>query len=101
MSLHDIDKSHNTRLSPNPNINDAVGTRLAHNTNSTTYRQDSDTNYQRVTFKNGLILTYDSENRVSSVYGYIPGVSDIPVLIIAKEGYDVFADILGETAPTV
>lgn len=52
-------------------------------------------------FKQGVILTYDSENRVSSVYGYVPGLADYPVLIIAKSGYDVFTDILGLTAPTV
>lgn len=74
---------------------------MAHNTNSTSYRTDSDANSQRIAFKNNLILTYDGENRVSSVYGYIPDLSDEPVLIIAEAGYDVFVDILGLDTPEV
>jgi hypothetical protein len=52
-------------------------------------------------FKNGLLLTYDSANRVSSIYGYIPEISTTPILVIARDGYDVFTDILGVTEPTV
>lgn len=74
---------------------------MAHNTTQTTYKTESSLTPQRISFKNALILTYDSENRVSSVYGYIPELSPIPVFIIAKEGYDVFVDILGLTPPTV
>lgn len=101
MSMHDIDKSSDNRGIPRPNENDALAQRMAHNTTSTTYRKDTATNRQRVSFKNGLIITYDQDNKVSSVYGYLPSVSNIPVFIIAKAGYDVFTDILGVTAPTV
>lgn len=102
MALHDTDRRSDNRLTPSPNADDDVMNRMAHNTTSTTYRKVTDsTTKQRVVFKNGLILTYDSANRVSSVYGYIPSLSDIPVLIIAKSGYDVFSDVLGITAPTV
>lgn len=102
MSLFDIDKTNGTRLRPKPNSNDEQENRMAHNTLGTTYKTESSTaNPQRVAFKNGLILTYDSENRVSSAYGYIPALSTVPVFIIANEGYDVFEDVLGLTAPTV
>src|SRR4051812_34820076 len=101
MALHDVDKSGDDRLNPMPNHSDEQAQRMAHNTSGMTNRKDTSPNSQRVAFKQGLILTYDSSNRVSSVYGYIPSVSDVPVLIIAKTGYDVYVDILGLTAPTV
>lgn len=101
MSLFDIDKQGNYRAQPSINENDSQNQRMAHNTMGTTYRSDSDTGNQRIVFKNGLILTYDDENRVSSAYGYIPEADTIPVLIIAKEGYDVFVDILGIDPPVV
>lgn len=83
------------------NSTDDVQNRMAHNTLGTTYKTDGDDATQRIIFKNGLILTYDEDDRVSSVYGYIPEISDVPVFIIAKAGYDVFTDILDITAPTV
>jgi len=101
MSLHDIDKSGNNRTRPTPNTNDSVQNRMAHNTLGTTYKDDADDAQQRIAFKNSLILTYDNDNKVSSVYGYLPEVSDVPVFIIAKDGYDIFEDILGITAPDV
>lgn len=101
MSLHDVSKNHSRRALPSPNQNDGQSQRMAHNTNQTSYKTDSDSAHQRLTHKNALILTYDDANRVSSAYGYIPEVSSIPVLIIANEGYDVFEDILGISAPTV
>lgn len=99
--LHDISKSDSNRGLSSLNTNDEVANRMAHNTTQTTYKTESTVTSQRVAFKNGLILTYDSSNRVSSVYGYIPALSSVPVLIIAQAGYDVFTDILGLTAPTV
>ena len=101
MSLHDTDKSGNSRGNPKPNVEDSQINRMAHNTMGTTYRQDSDNNNQRIIFKNGLILTYDNDNKISSAYGYIPEASAIPVFIIAKEGYDVFIDILEIDPPVV
>jgi hypothetical protein len=75
--------------------------RPAHNTLCISYKTESTGTQQRIVFKNGVILTYDGDNRVSSVYGYVPEISSVPIFIIAREGYDVFEDILGITAPTV
>lgn len=101
MSLFDIDKHNDNRREPRPNQNDQQTQRMAHNTYGNTNRQDGDSAVQRMRFMNGLIVTYDSENRISSAYGYIPEVSAVPVFIVANEGYDVFVDILGISQPTV
>lgn len=101
MSIVDSDKISSTRSTPTLNTNDSSIVRRAHNTNGNTYRRAGGAVTQRMTFKNGLILTYDDDNRVSSVYGYIPEVSNIPVFIIAKDGYDVFTDILEISAPII
>jgi len=100
MTLFDTDKDGSKRISPKLNVDDSVANRMAHNTMSNTYR-NTESVTQRMAFKNALLLTYDSENRVSSVYGYIPELSSVPVLIIAKDGYDVFVDILETDAPDV
>lgn len=101
MTLFDVDKGGVARGKPHINQNDKRVQRAAHNTLGTTYRQDTDVAQQRIIFKNGLILTIDNDNKVSSAYGYIPELSDVPVLIIAKDGYDVFEDILGIEQPKV
>lgn len=101
MSLHDVDKSNSSRITSILNASDDLKQRMAHNTNSTTYKQEGDTNTQRIAFKNGLILYYDGEDRVSRVDGWIPELSNEPVIIIAESGYDVYVDILGLTPPTV
>lgn len=101
MSLHDISKSDSFRKIPRPNQNDQQVQRMAHNTYGNTNRQEGEVSQPRMVFKNALILTYDADNRVSSAYGYIPELSDTPLLIIANEGQDVFVDILGITPPTV
>lgn len=100
MALHDISKGPRRKL-PLPNQNDQQVQRMAHNTTQTTYKNEGSNTPQRIAHKNALILTYDSDNRISSVYGYIPELSSVPVFIIAKEGYDVFVDILGITPPEV
>ena len=100
MSLHDVSKSNDFRLEPSPNANDAQKNRMAHNTIGTTYRKDTDSNFQRVIFKNGMILYYDDEDRIIRVDGFIPALAVYPVTIIAKYGYDVFVDVLGIDAPT-
>lgn len=74
---------------------------MAHNTASPTFRTEGGKKTGRMVFKNGLILGYDAENRVSSVFGYIPALADFPVLIIARTGFDVYKDILGLDRPTV
>ena len=101
MAIHDVDKDGSDRGSPAVNAHDkAKGEPTAFGQLSTVPTTDA-TVKQRVAFKNGVILTYDDHNRVSSVYGYIPGLANYPVLIIANYGYDVYTDILGLTAPTV
>ena len=101
MALHDVSKGEKLRKLPRPNQNDAQAQRMAHNTIQTTFRQEGEESQPRLVHKNAMILTYDDENRVSSVYGYIPELSAVPVLIIANEGEDVFVDILGIDPPTV
>lgn len=101
MSLIDADKSSDNRITPQLNTPDEVLQRMAHNTMGNTYRTAGLDVNQRMAFKNGLLLTYDGENRISSAYGYIPELSSVPVLIIAEEGYDVFVDILGLDQPEV
>jgi hypothetical protein len=65
-----------------------------------TMRSDSDSNYQRVVFKNGLTLSYDDQNRIIKIDGFEPRLAVYPVIIQAKYGYDVYTDILGLTPPT-
>lgn len=101
MSIIDNDSNSSNRNSPSLNVNDDKGIRRAHNTYGNTYRRVGGTVTSRMVFKNGLILTYDALGKVSSVYGYIPELSTIPVFIIAKDGYDIFEDILEISAPTV
>lgn len=100
MGLHDIDKGGGRRLSPTPNGNDAQLQRMAHNTVSTTYRQEGATT-ARIAFKNSVILYYDDQDRIIRVDGFVPELSQYPVTIIAKYGSDVYADILGLDPPTV
>lgn len=99
MSLIDASKSSSNRSESYLNVDDLQDKRMAHNTAGNTYRTAGLDITPRMVFKNGLILTYDADDNVSSVYGYIPELSSIPVLIIANEGYDVFEDLLGITAP--
>ena len=101
MSIIDSDKVNGNRTTPQLNADDGIAVRRAHNTSGNTYRRAGGSVTQRMAFKNGLILTYDSANRCSSVYGYIPELSTVPVFIIAGDGYDVFTDILGISAPVV
>lgn len=101
MSIVDIDKVSGNRSTPDLNSNDSSIVRRAHNTNGNTYRRAGGDVTPRMVFKNGLILTYDADNKCSSVYGYIPEISRIPILVIAKDGYDVFTDVLQITAPIV
>lgn len=99
MSLFDIDKHNDNRREPRPNENDQQSNRMAHNTMGTTYRNDGDVNFQRIIFKNGLILSYDDQNRVIKIDGFEPRLVPYPVVIQAKYGFDVYEDILGITAP--
>jgi len=101
MALYDIDKSNDDRGKPSLNVNDTVQNRMAHNTMGNSYRTAGLGVTPRMRFMNSLIVTYDDEDRVSSVYGYIPEVAPYPVLITALEGYDVFADLLEIDPPTV
>lgn len=101
MSLLDVDKQNGDRANPVINSDDGVQNRMSHNTTGNSYRTAGLGVVPRMRFMNGLIVTYDEENRISSVYGYIPELSTTPVLIIANEGYDVFTDLLGIDTPVV
>lgn len=101
MAMHDIDKESGTRANPRINADDNVSNRMSHNTMGNTYRTTGVGVTQRMVFKNGLILTYDVDDKISSVYGYVPEISEIPIFVIALPGYDVFADILEISAPEV
>ena len=102
MSLFDTDKHNMDRGKPAPNHSDIVaeGAVKAHQTLSSTYKTDASVANVRMTFKNGMIIWYDDQNRPSSVYGYVPGYdSTVPVLAIAKYGNNVFTDVLGVDEP--
>lgn len=101
MALHDTDKKHGQRANPTINSDDGVINRMAHNTLGNTHRTAGSDVVPRMVFKNGLILTYDADDNISSVFGYVPELSSVPVLVIAKEGLDVYVDILGITPPVV
>src|SRR5690554_1840622 len=94
MSLIDADKNNVQRKAQSVNAPDTVINRMAHNTMSNTYRSSGSEVVAGMSWKQALQLTNDSENRYSSAFGYIPELSAIPVLIIAREGFDVFSDIL-------
>lgn len=100
MSLTDSDKTGDNRLSPSLNQSDQVVQRMGHNTNSNTYRKDTNTNSQRIAHKNTIDLYYDDQNRIIAVDGFIPELVNYPVRIEAEYGYDVYVDILGLTPPT-
>jgi len=101
MALYDVDKNTDGRESPSPNTLDQISddARMAHNTVSTTYVPSQSQPSTRIVMKNNMILTYDDQGLVSSVYGYIASLGSTPVFIIAQQGFDVFVDILGLTAP--
>lgn len=101
MALHDTDKQNDGRSQPKLNERDVMLDWPAHNSSSPTYRKDSNNNYQRIAFKNAIILFYDDQNRIIRVDGFIPQLANYPVTIIANYGYDVYTDILGLTPPGV
>lgn len=102
MTLWDVDKAGDNRGSPQPNTGDEIpgDSRMAHNTHSTVFTPSQAKPSTRIVYKNNMTLTYDANGLVSSVYGYVASVSSVPVFIIAKQGYDVFVDVLGIPAPT-
>lgn len=100
MTLHLVDKSSPNRRNPNINQTDLNSQPLAHNTTQLTYKSDGNNNPQRVIFKNGITLSYDDQNRIIKVDGFIPALAPFPVTIEAVYGYDVYTDILGLTPPT-
>lgn len=100
MAIHDVDKTSSDRGSPQPNSHDLQGVaRMAHNTTSVVPTTGTQTS--RIAFKNNVLLYYDDQNRVIRVDGFIPGLANYPVTIIAKYGNDVYTDILGLIAPSV
>lgn len=97
MSLVDADKNNVQRKAPNINAPDTVISRMSHKTSQTTYRESGSPVISRQVFVQGGTMWLDDENRVSSVYMYLPELSSIPVQITAKAGYDVFLDVLEGT----
>jgi len=117
--LYDIDKNADDRSNPTVNKHDQMplDVVMSRNTITTSYTANS-TKQARVQFQNDAltgynvsnqptlklnnngIATYDSNNNITSYYGYIQAYSSIPVLIIAKVGFDVFNDVLGIPRPT-
>lgn len=99
--IHDVDKHNDDRGTPMPNTTDVHATTdllMAKQTISTTYSVNA-TQTVRSVFKNNLLVWYDGNNNVSSIYGYLPQVSSIPISIIAVPGKDVFTDVLGISRP--
>ena len=102
MSIIDTDKGNLDRSNPSLNHDGKMPaeTIKAHGTISTTYKTDASISNLKLIMKNSLIATYDTNNNITSFYGYVPGASTtVPVLIMAKAGYDVFTDILGISRP--
>lgn len=104
MAIHNTDPHSINRTNPNPFTHDNmdIEQRSAHNTLSTSYLGNN-TNPQtnnRIRMLNNMIVTYDGQNRVTSVYGYVSSVSTVtPIFVLAKSGFDVFNDILGVPRP--
>lgn len=101
MSLHMVDKDGIDRNSPSVNTHDTTSDviRSSHQTLSTTPASPGTKQTTRVIFKNNVILYYDDQNRVIRVDGFISGLANFPITIIARYGYDVYSDILGLTPP--
>lgn len=94
MSLIDADKNNVQRKSPTINAPDTVLNRMAHNTNQTTYRESGGAVTARMQHVQAGLMWVDSDNKVNSVYMYIPELDTVPVQIIAEPGLDVFEDVL-------
>lgn len=101
MAIHIIDKENIDRSDPTPNSHDTIDAerRMAHQTLSTAYASPGIKQTARMVFKNNMLVSYDSNNNISSVYGYISSVSSVPILVIAGQGKDVFTDVLGIARP--
>lgn len=101
--MHDVDGSSQGRTSPRPSFGDALpqDTRMAHNTNSTSYNPPgANPRTDRAVFNQNSIVWYDPSNNITSFYGVISSISTVPIQVIAKPGKDVFTDVLGITRPT-
>jgi hypothetical protein len=101
--LHLVDKENMDRSAPQVNAADKLieGSQGALGTLSSSFQTAITTAPKsRMIFRNNLLLWYDDQGRVSSVYGVIPSIALYPITITALYGYDVFVDILGLTDPT-
>lgn len=96
MALFDVDKSSDSRISPSPNSHDVLAQEsvMAKQTASTSYKVNAVSTTTRLVQKNNMFIWYDDQNRVSSLYGFVPQISSIPILVIAKAGFDVYIDVL-------
>lgn len=93
MAVHDVDTTSDNRTSASPLHHDVSSARKADGTQGVTQKVNDDTGpYVRT--KDGQIVVYDTNNRAVIVMGIVPQYSDEPLFIVAKDGYDVFTDIL-------
>jgi hypothetical protein len=73
---------------------------MSHNTLSSTYTPVGQSSLQqRMVFKNNMFIFYDASNNISSVFGWVTSTGTVPILIIAQQGKDVFADVLQISRP--
>lgn len=73
MSIFSVDKDNADRGSPQPNGADGVMNRMAHQTNSTTYKPTSTPgNTARVQMVNGSLIGYDATNTPRWLLGQAP-----------------------------
>jgi len=93
MSVHDVDMSSDSRTSATPLIHDALAERKADGTQGISQKIDT-TEGPYVKTLNGQIVVYNSNDQAVIVMGIVPEYSDEPLFIVAKDGYDVFTDIL-------
>lgn len=99
--LHDIDATTSGRTNPTVSSDDKVVSPMAHQTNSSSYTAPGQSpSKQRMVFKNNMLVCYDSNNKISSVYGWVTAAGTIPVLISVIPNGDVFTDILGVPRPS-
>jgi len=93
MALHDVDTKSDTRSNASVDKHDSLSERKADGTQGISQKIDT-TEGPYVKTLNGQIVVYNSNDQAVIVMGIVPEYSDEPLFIVAKDGYDVFTDIL-------
>lgn len=89
MALHDTDKNSDSRANPSLNADDGVNNRMAHETNSTTYRTAGLAEIPSLAFQQGAIRGKDNAGQTNVFFGYDPALNATrSVLRVAKDGFD-------------